>query len=280
MAKRHYTIYCDESAKKGRYYSNFYGGALVRAEDRQSIEDLLYAKKDELNISGEMKWTKITKNYSEKYIEFIRLYFEFVKSGRIKIRIMFTHNYKRAKNLTDEQRKKQYFLLYYQMLKHSFGLAYSNPNLLDRIYITTLLDQIPDTNEKVEEFKEYISKIGNTAQFRGKGVFFIHDQIADVDSKKHSIMQGLDIILGSVNFRLNDHHKDRPPGSRTRSKRTIAKEKVYKEINRQIRVIYPNFNVGVSTGTTTESDRWKHRYRHWCFLPAEFEIDNDAVKPR
>ncbi len=28
-----YIIYCDESVKRGDYFSNFYGGALVRSND-------------------------------------------------------------------------------------------------------------------------------------------------------------------------------------------------------------------------------------------------------
>lgn len=58
-----------------------------------------------------MKWTKVTKEYQEKYIEFIRLFFDFVARGRIKIRTMFTQNYHRPNNLTDEHRDKEYYLL-------------------------------------------------------------------------------------------------------------------------------------------------------------------------
>ncbi|MGY5780212.1 DUF3800 domain-containing protein [Rhizobium sp. LEGMi135b] len=281
MAKRHYTIYCDESAKKGPYFSNFYGGALLRSADREAIERILAEKKAELNIAGEMKWTKITKNYQDKYIEFIRTYFEFIRTGRIKIRIMFTHNYRRARNLTDHQKDNQYFLLYYQMVKHAFGLSYSNPNLIDRIYISMLLDEIPHTREKLEIFRKHIENIENTASYRGKFIYFQRGQIADVNSKDHNILQGLDIILGSIYFRLNNFHKEKEEGKPTRGKRTIAKEKVYKEINRQIRSIYPNFNIGTTTGTPNgETDRWEHHYRHWCFKPADHEIDVNAVKPR
>jgi hypothetical protein len=36
-----YIIYCDESESKGRFYSNFYGGALIKAADRERIEAAL-----------------------------------------------------------------------------------------------------------------------------------------------------------------------------------------------------------------------------------------------
>lgn len=281
MAKRHYTIFCDESAQKGRYFSNFYGGALVKSEDRQAIEEILREKQSELNISGEMKWTKITRNYQEKYIEFMSTYFDFVRSGRIRVRIMFTHNYMKAKNLSEDHRENQYFILYYQMIKHAFGFQYCNPNNIDRVFIASMLDQIPHNNEKIEKFRKFISSIENTIQYRGRGIFFPHDDISNVNSHDHSILQGLDIILGSMHFRLNNLHQEKPAGQRLRSKRTIAKETVYNDINRQIRTIHPNFNVGITTGCANgEIDRWFQNYRHWCFKPSEYEIDLNAVKPR
>ncbi len=102
------------------------------------------------------------------------------------------------------------------------------------------------------------------------------DQIADVDSKNHVILQGLDIILGSMNFRLNDKHLEKPPNSKRRGKRTIAKEAVYKVMNKRIREIYPNFNIGVSTATIEGLHlRWVHKYRHWKFVPNSSERDTN-----
>ncbi len=62
-----YTIYCDESISKGRFYSDFYGGCLVRSIDQIPIIDALNQRKQELNLFGEIKWTKVTSNYLENY---------------------------------------------------------------------------------------------------------------------------------------------------------------------------------------------------------------------
>lgn len=280
MPKRQYIVYCDESAKRGRHFSNFYGGVVCAAEDQQGIESALREKKEELNLFREIKWSRITENYQDKYIQFIRTYFEYIATGRLKVRIMFTHNFHRPVNLSMEQHEKQYYLLYYQLIKHAFGFQYCNPNALDRVYIAVLLDDMPDKRENVETFKRYISSISETKSFYGSNVNFPKDSIADVDSKNHTILQGLDIILGAMHFRLNDLHREKPDGATRRGKRTIAKERVYKEINRLIRQMYPNFNVGTSTGTFRESDRWTLPYRHWRFIPREHERDESAVKRR
>ncbi len=88
----------------------------------------------------------------------------------------------------------------------------------------------------------------------------------------------LDVVLGSMCFRLNDKHKEIPPGKKRRGKRTIAKEKLYKHINGKIRKIRTGFNAGVNTGIIKEEDRWSHPYRHWNFKPKEHEIDINLFK--
>lgn len=89
IAPVEYTLYCDESSSKGKLYADFYGGSLVRSSQLSSIEKALNAKKAELNLHGEIKWSKVTDQYLTHYQEMIRLFFEFVRAGDIRIRIMF-----------------------------------------------------------------------------------------------------------------------------------------------------------------------------------------------
>ena len=92
--------------------------------------------------------------------------------------------------------------------------------------------------------------------------------VAEVCSHDHVILQCTDIVLGAMYFRLNNLHKEKPVGSRTRGKRTIAKEKLYKHINAQISNILPNFNIGMSTGSRGyQNPSWELPYSHWKFIP-------------
>lgn len=279
MAKRRYVIYCDESLKRGEYYSNFFGGVLLKAEDRQIISELLNEKKAELNLGNELKWQRVTGNYLEKYEEFITYFFEFVSSGRIKVRIMFSQNIHVPVGLSREQIEDTYFRLYYQFIKHAFGIRHCNPNQIDNVYFSLLLDQIPDSKLKTERFKKYLCAIPDTIGLRHLGIHIPIEKISNVDSRDHVILQGLDIILGSMAFRLNDGHRVKLPGKSRRGKRTIAKEKLYKTINKNIRTIYPNFNIGISTGQRDgPADKWAHSYRHWRFVPAHHKVDLEKSK--
>ncbi len=272
MPHKRFIIYCDESVDKGRYYSNFYGGALIEARNREAIERVLNKKKAKLNLHKELKWTYITEAYEGKYLKFVERYFDLIASGHIKIRIMFTQNIYEARGLDEYQIDNQFFLLYYQMIKHAFGLRYCNPNLLDQVHVALMLDDVPDKEERFENFKKYLESLCDYPVFKQARITIPMEDIADVDSKKHVILQGLDIILGAIQFRLNDKHKDKPAGKNRRGKRTKAKERVYRYINKRISEIYPNFNVGASTGTKELADRWHHPYRHWKFVPSDHHL--------
>ena len=109
--KKQYLIYADESHRKGKYFSNFYGGTLIDYTEQEKISNKLNNKKEELGLFQEVKWTKVTEQYLNKYLELIDYFFEFVKCNKIKIRIMFRQNAQVPQNLTREHEEKEYFLL-------------------------------------------------------------------------------------------------------------------------------------------------------------------------
>ena len=275
--KRQYLIYADESHRKGKFYSNFYGGALVNYKKIDYINNKLNLKKEELGLFSEVKWTKVTEQYLDKYIELINYFFEFVKSNNIKIRIMFRQNAQVPQNLTRIQEEKEYFLLYYQFIKHAFGIDYCNLNGKDRIILKLYFDKLPDTKKKNREFKGYIYALNDF--FCINNIHIYNEDIAEVDSKKHVILQCMDIILGAMNFRLNNMNKEKNIFTNKRGKRTIAKDKLYKNILKNIKDMIPNFNIGVSTSYHGDiANSWEDSYRHYCFKSRNSVFDSSLTK--
>jgi hypothetical protein len=270
---RELIIYCDESIDRGRHFSNFYGGALVESKHLLEVESRLQTKKVALNFHGEVKWQKITENYAAKYIAFVDEVFALVGEGKIKIRIMFTHNYLTPKQLTPEQSENQFLLLYYQFLKHVFGLQHAGQNGT-ATNIRLMLDRLPATRDQVAAFKGFLLGLNRKTDWQKGRIGLRADQIAEVDSNDHVVMQALDIVLGAIQFRLNDKHKEKPEGALRRGKRTIAKEKVYDQIRKHIRTVTksPHFNIGLSTAQATISSRWVDCYRHWKFVSRQAEV--------
>ena len=181
---------------------------------------------------------------------------------------MFTSRRIEAVGLDTYHHHNRYFLLYYEFIKHAFGLQYCNPDSIDRVFITLLLDEIPDTKAKKAQFRGRISGLESTPTFYGRNIFFPRHSVGEIDSSQHVIQQGLDIILGSIQFKLNGWNLKKPDGAKQRGKRTIAKEKVYKAINKEIQGVYDRpVNIGVSTGLRSPNGYWTDPYRHWVFKP-------------
>jgi hypothetical protein len=267
----------DESGKEGRFYSNFYGGVLVRSKDYDKVVKLLTEKKNEMNMFKEVKWQKISTNYLSKYIALMDLFFDLMEQDILKMRVMFTHNYNKV-ILPKGEQKNTFLKLYYQFFKHAFGLKYSNQNE-EPIGLRIYFDELPISPTDKKMFKSYIQRLVENEEFKTANLFVKEEDITEVDSSKHVLLQYMDIVLGAMYFRLNEFHKEKPEGKRTRGKTTIAKDTLYKHINKRIREIYPNFNIGISTGVQSDiRNRWVHPYRHWCFLPTESTVASEYAK--
>lgn len=251
-------------------------GALINLSDVNLIEKALNSKKEELNLNGEIKWTKVTDNYLDKYIEMINLFFELIKDGKIKVRIMFAQNAFVSDGLTKEQTDNEYSILYYYFLKDAFGLKFSNNTpFKNKVNFSLYLDDLPCSEEQKNGLKNSMYRYNYELKQSNIEI----TEIVEIDSKKHVIQQCMDIILGSMNFKLNDFDKIKDEETGKRSKRTIAKEKLYKVINKNIRDIRKGFNVGVSTSNDGDvTNIWKHQYRHWNFISKYSHFDKTLTK--
>ena len=262
-----YILYCDESANKGSKYGDFFGGCLIKSSDINEINNTLNNKKRELNLNNEIKWTKVTENYLDKYMQIIDIFFGYIKQGKIKVRIMFRHmNDLPSKNIHSNSDEK-YFKLYYQFIKNAFGFRYIT-NINELIYIHIYLDQIPDTKGKRLKFKQYLYEMPYINDFAKSQIRIRKEDIAEICSHNHVILQCLDIILGSMNFKLNEFNRIKPEGKNKRGKRTVAKEKLYRHILHCIKDIIPNFNIEITTGRHGyKNPHWELPYSHWRFKP-------------
>lgn len=271
-------IFSDESEKEGTYFANFYAGALVVGSDLAEIEAVLNARKRDLHLDHEIKWQRVTANYLSKYIEMVDAFFDLVEAGKIKVRVMFTHRHMTPPPLSSYHRVNSYWFLYYQFIKHAFGLAHAPLESRPR-HLRLCLDVLPDSGESRRVFKEIL--LGLNRSFGGR-FRLLAEHITEVNSHEHVVMQCLDVVLGAMQFRLNDKHLEKPKGATRRGKRTIAKEKLYKHINARIQRAHGSmFNIGVSTGQPNgAADRWAQPYRHWVFETTGSTRDPSRVKRR
>lgn len=112
---------------------------------------------------------------------------------------MFTNNEFVKPDLKEEHLENEYLLLYYQFLKHSFGLRFLNAN--DDNHLRTVLRQNSRTHEAVRNSKIIGTSV--SAWFLDANIKISEQQISEVDSKNHVIMQYLDVVLGAMSSKLN-----------------------------------------------------------------------------
>ncbi len=263
-----YYIWFDESDKEGEFYSNFYGGILIKSEHLEKVLQMMKCIVEEVGLSGEeVKWQKVNQYTFDKYIRLVDFVFELLENGFAKIRIFFRNNQFIPTGLTKEQKRNEFSLLYYQFIKHSFGLQYSNPTKRP-VKLKLFIDDIPLKGEDKRIFESFLYKLNTDDVFNKGNIILAKGDIREVDSKKHLPLQLMDLILGAICFRLNDKHKIKDPETNRRGKRTKLKEQLYKHINSRIRKIKPGFNIGESTATILPSDKWEYPYMHWSFKPS------------
>ncbi|MCB9865862.1 MAG: DUF3800 domain-containing protein [Phycisphaerales bacterium] len=276
VTEKEYVIFCDESLCNGAYFSNFYGGVIVGASQFEAVSNRLNAVKTAQNLHGEVKWTKVTKTYLPKYIELMDAFFDELKAGNAKVRIMFRQNARRPADQMILSAKDGFYKLYYQFVKHAFGFAYM-PSHAKPVRLRLYFDQFPDTGEQVAAFRGFLLGLNRSKAFQDADLTVAAQDVAEVVSHDHVLLQCVDVVLGSMAFRLNDLHKQKPAGAKRRGSRTIAKEKLYNHIRNRIRELRPMFNVGISTGGTGP-ERWEQPYRHWAFRPEGFVFDKTLTK--
>lgn len=266
-----YYLFADESIQDGELYSNFYGGALIPQSEYEPVRTRLLKKKQELGFEkSELKWQKVTPLHLESYKNFISAFFHEMAHGKVKMRVFFRSNKNEYRG--EVASKDRYLRLYYQFLKHSFGFSY-RPTIVTPFRLRLFLDKLPDKKEKVKEFKNYLCQLGKTQDTRGSGVIIEPEMISEIDSKDYVLLQCVDIVLGAMAFRLNNIHLKKPLNARTRGKRTMAKEKLYKHIWAEISALYRKkgvYNYDPKNGEHYKNypyDRWTDAYRHWQFKP-------------
>ena len=267
MSEKAYIIFCDESEDVGKFYSNFYGGVIVGASQHDRIVAELNAEKQRLNLFAEAKWSKVTAKYLDKYECLVRAFFKEVHAGHLRVRIMFRKNERAPGNLARGRVQGAYFRFYYQFIKHAFGLQ-RRPHPGQPAALKLYFDEFPETKEAATQFKGFILGLKDNRKIQKAGFTIAPEDIAEIRSHDHVLAQCLDIVLGAMSFRLNDKHREIPPGGTCRGKKTIAKEKLHETIMAEIRRWKPCFDASVSTGgDDNPAFRWDAPYAHWSFMP-------------
>lgn len=111
MQEEEYIIFCDESDRKGAFFSNFYGGVIVGGSQWNSVVQRLEEARQRAGILSEVKWEKVSPFDVDRYEALVSAYFDEIADGTIRTRVMFTQNRNIPRNLTAIHHRDEYFIL-------------------------------------------------------------------------------------------------------------------------------------------------------------------------
>lgn len=249
-----YIIIADESTKNGKEYSYFYGGALVLEKDYEFLSSALNKIKETTGL-GELKRTKITEKNYKDYIKVLRLFFALVSTGDIKVRVMFSPNEELLK--LPKRENLTYTKFYYAFIFNAFSIFYAKKDIRLRL----IFDDLPETKEQCENFKNCIvSKVKVNDRADANKVYIDKQQIEEVDSKKHIILQCIDVIVG-----VFDHFLNTPPSELMSTKRAKARSLIFKFVLLQISTLHKNFIINKTTQPIYSHKGWNDKYKHFVY---------------
>lgn len=261
-----YIIVCDESTKDGLFYSYFLGGAIVKEQDYEYINEELYRLKHML-VLKELKRTYIDASNADKYIKVLNLFFNFVCEGKIKVRVMFCNN----NYLHHNHEKKEaatFNKFYYFFLRYSFALNYSPSDINLRI----MFDELPDKKSVNDDFKQHlIENLNIKARFSTEHSVSLNlENIHEVDSRKHLVLQCVDVIVGILDYFCNSYISESYISSKKEMGRYMVMKYIFSFINEQ----NPLFEILETTPQLLSKKGWNLKYAHYLYKPYKF------IKPR
>lgn len=266
-----FAIYADEAwthEKPLNRYHFFFGGLLGASSDMQDLELRLKALQNKYNDRREIKWSNLSKRNYNLYIDFIDCFKDFVSSKNIKYRQMFKdRSFHYIAHPSNDSLEGQY-KLYYQFLKHSFGLKHI-PNIGCSICIYLDHHSNHAHQRALQEFTNSLPKLLNRHDMR--------IQISFINSRQSRALQLCDLLMGAAGYYGNKLHDRRVIGKRGMNASQKIKlafcKYVYnclKEIDRVDRGSGA-FNWFESTGTNSSPlNHFNHKIRIWKFIPSNY----------
>ncbi len=251
-----YTIVCDESDQKPQKdYKYFFGGAMLLEKDYERIGKLIDDFKTKLGLH-EMKRTKITPRNASNYIKVLKLFFTFVKNGEIKLRVMFAP-FDQILTTIPKSENHTYINFYRTFIKNAFNIFYCGEDFKLRL----VFDELPEEPLECCEFKHHlVEDIDTNKDDRSLNrVYLKLEDIEEVDSKKHPILQCVDVIIGCIEYALNLKEGEQP------SRRSFGRQQVFDAIHEEILSIIPNFNLTTTTLPMYSQDGWNRPYAHFVY---------------
>lgn len=184
-----YHIYCDESSLSDRY--SCYGGIIVNNNYLSLVRDAITSLRDKHFLNTEIKWSKISNQYYNKYYNLICDISSLVNKDIIHFRsiVIDNHQVSHSRNNNGDKEKGMY-KFYYLLLKHCFlkDISGECDIYIDKRSTNYNLDELRDFINRTQDINTYVTSVKH------------------IDSKKSDLIQINDLLLGALAFHKNEKY--------------------------------------------------------------------------
>ncbi|MCK6569718.1 hypothetical protein L6V77_01250 [Myxococcota bacterium] len=277
-----FEIYADEAWTHGgeplnRYWC-FFGGILGLESALDRLNTDLGKIKASHQATGEVKWTNVKASNLQCCKDMVDCVAQQIREGHIRYRQMFLdrqfvriapNGEVEADGLTVQ------FKLFYQFLKHAFGLKYlpvAPHGEKHRILVRL------DDHSSLKHKNGLRSFVENLPNYWGRHDLSI--EVTFVNSTRNNRLQICDLMMGAAGSHGNKAEKRRKPGQRGMTPKQKIKAELAKHIYDQLRQL--NLEMCGSTAFNwfeTKSlcgdfrNVYAYSIRMWKFKPARYQID-------
>ena len=157
-----------------------------------------------------------------------------------------------------KSQNETYSKFYNIFIVNAFNINYAGENIQLRL----IFDDLPETKSQCQKFKQYLKQSVNhiPTKPRTNRAFVKPEAIEEVDSRKHTILQCVDVLVGLTEFILNT-----PKEELKASKRAQARLNAWKKVYEFISEVHPEFDIKETTQPVFSNKAWQRKYAHFVY---------------
>lgn len=264
-------IYADEAWTQQvplyRYHC-FFGGIMASSKTMIDLEENIRQLKKEYDFRREIKWTHVSRRDELFFIKLIEIFRDMMLDPAydLKYRQLFLDraiSYKGEPSTTLEAQYK----VYYQFIKHSFGLQYIDFPLNLIINLDTHSSHVHKS--RLREFSDRLPTILNKENRLKLSLHFI-------ESRKSLVLQLCDLLMGAAGYYGNNLYNLKQENQKRISQNQSVKKAIGKTVYDAFRIINSDargrkaFNWFETTGLDNDRfNHFNHKLRIWKFEAKE-----------
>lgn len=259
-----------------RYWC-FFGGLFGLESCLDRLETSLRKVARTANYNLEVKWSNLSERDYDTYLLLVDTFFNHLSTDEIRYRQVFldrSYVYVPKPGSSPLSDLDVQFRIYYQFLRHCFGLSFlpQASNGPDRIILRLDTHSSQKHKAKLVEFVQRFPGLMNRSDLE----FFVKFHC----SKQFYRIQICDVIVGAAGSYGNRMHDRRQPGKRGQTPIQKCRFQLAKHIYNRLRDLSRidrgslTFNWFETTGKDGELENiFRHKIRIWKFKPSNYHID-------